>query len=128
MIVEYIVHSDMPNYTKPAFNSLKTIRNDSFLSRFLRRFSSLILVITVPTTHPIQPRSLALGENAFAFPLKLFSRGIGVPSLKQNRRQTLQKPTTVGSGNGEFFNVTCCDFVLYSYVKLADAAASRPRL
>ena len=30
MIVEYIIHSDIPNYTILAFNSLKMIQNDSF--------------------------------------------------------------------------------------------------
>ena len=29
VIVEYIIHSDIPNYTKLAFSSLKMIRNDT---------------------------------------------------------------------------------------------------
>ena len=30
LIVEYIIHSDIPNYTKLAFNNLKMFQNDSF--------------------------------------------------------------------------------------------------
>ena len=36
MIVEYVTHSDIPNYTKLAFNSLKMIQNDT-VSRPIKR-------------------------------------------------------------------------------------------
>ena len=29
LIVEYIIHSDIPNYTKLAFNNLKMFQNDT---------------------------------------------------------------------------------------------------
>ena len=32
VIVEYIIHSGIPNYTKLTFNSLTMIQNDQFLS------------------------------------------------------------------------------------------------
>ena len=36
VIVEYIIHSDIPNYAKLAFNSLKMIQNDT-VSQPIRR-------------------------------------------------------------------------------------------
>ena len=43
MIVEYIIHSDIPNYTKLAFNSWKIIQNDS-LSANQTPFENVLLV------------------------------------------------------------------------------------
>ena len=51
MIAEYIIiHSDIPNYTKLAFNSLKMIRND-LISQLLTQ--CLLLLMSVSAVNMI---------------------------------------------------------------------------